>query len=258
MMMMMMMMMMYFFSLHFSYQDHVFNKLAKVISEPAVTTEKIKIGRFDEIEDSIIINRIGVFSGVADEEQGKKSTDDVDRNQQPVKFRWTGTKIVKYNDEENENIRYLLGGHSELNEEIWDDVAEELNLNKKSLKRRWNKLQREKELKFFQEEIWDDLAKELNRDKLLVKLRWKKLQEQTKERKNTEKKEGKFDDDEDSIIRSRIEGHQSDVVDEAIWNELAKDLTRERVLVRRRWDRMKKKQIRNRNIDAYINRQYNR
>jgi len=159
-----------------------------------------------------------------------------------VKFRWNGTKKVKYNvDEENENIRCLLGGHSELNEEIWDDVAEELNLNKKSLKRRWNKLQREKELNFFQEEIWDDLAKELNRDKLLVKLRWKKLQEQTKERKKTEKKEGKFDDDEDSIIRSRIEGHQSDVVDDATWNELAKDLNRVKVLVKRRWDRIKKK-----------------
>lgn len=161
-----------------------------------------------------------------------------------MKFRWTGTKIAKYNDdEENENIRYLLGGHSKLNEEIWNDVAEELNLGKKSLKRRWNKLQREKELKFFQEEIWDNLAKELNRDKLLVKLRWKKIQseEQMKERKNTEKKEGKLDDEEDSIIRSRIEGHQSDVVDESIWNELAKDLNRAKVLVKRRWDRIKRK-----------------
>jgi hypothetical protein len=161
--------------------------------------ENTRMGRFDEIEDNIIINRIGGFSGVADEEQGNKVTENVDRNQQPVKFRWNGTKKVKYNvDEENENIRCLLGGHSELNEEIWDD-----------------------------------LAKELNRDKLLVKLRWKKLQEQTKERKNTEKKEGKFDDDEDSIIRSRIEGHQSDVVDDATWNELAKDLNRVKVLVKR-------------------------
>jgi len=53
-------------------------------------------------------------------------------------------------------------------------------------------------------------------------------------------KEGHFDDDEDTIIRSAMEGHHSDVVDEATLNELAKNLNRDKVLVRRRWQNLRK------------------
>ena len=50
-----------------------------------------------------------------------------------------------------------------------------------------------------------------------------------------ELKKGHFDDDEDIIIRSALEGHHSDVVDEAIWNELATNLNRAKETIKRRW-----------------------
>ena len=51
-----------------------------------------------------------------------------------------------------------------------------------------------------------------------------------------ELKKGYFNVDEDTIIRSRIEGHHhSDVVDEATWIELAKDLNRDKKAIKQRW-----------------------
>ena len=130
----------------------------------------------------------------------KKEIEERKENEMEEKRKKKKTK----EEEEDENIRYLLEGHLELNEEIWNDVAKELNLDKHSLKRRWKKLQREDN--------------------------------------KIELKDGRFDDDEDAIILSRIWwGHnKSDVVDEATWNELAKDLNRDKMLVKRRWTRIKK------------------
>ena len=53
-------------------------------------------------------------------------------------------------------------------------------------------------------------------------------------------KKGHFNDDEDIIIRSALEGHHSYVVDEAIWNELAKNLNRDKVSLVRRWRNLRK------------------
>lgn len=149
-------------------------------------------------------------------------------------------KTENYDDNEDEIIRYLLEGHPELDEEIWDNVAGELNRDKQSVKNRWKKIQRleknkieKKEGRFndkedriirdnvegliVYEEIWVDLAKLLNRDKQSIKRRWILLRrgEEKIEKKKTEKKGGRFNDDEDALICIRIGGY-SGVVTEAI------------------------------------------
>jgi hypothetical protein len=56
-------------------------------------------------------------------------------------------------------------------------------------------------------------------------------------------KKGHFDDDEDTILRSAMEGHHSDVVDEATWNGLASDMNRAKETIKRRWTMLEKQKV---------------
>jgi len=57
-------------------------------------------------------------------------------------------------------------------------------------------------------------------------------------------KKGHFNDDEDTIIRSAMEGHHhSDVVDEATWNELVNNLNRAKETIKRRWTKLEKQKV---------------
>ena len=149
-----------------------------------------------------------------DVEYLKRRWKKLQRGEEDDKTKIEGKKQGRFDDDDDDDdddaiIRENVKGFSDIDDEIWEYIAKELNRDKYSVKRRWNKLQREKELLLIDEKIWDDLAKELNRDKLFIKLRWEKLkrEEETKKKKKTEKKEGRFDGDEDTMIRSRIEGY---------------------------------------------------
>jgi len=192
-----------------------------------VTTKELKEGHFDDDEDTIIRSAMEGHhhSDVVDEATLNELAKNLNRDKVLVRHRWQnlqkGKENAKRKDGEGQKVTYSkmrvvkrVGTYDEDEDEI---IRRRIEANSSIV------------CKGF----WDELAKELNREKRSLRHRWTVL-------RKGEMKKGHFDDDEDTIIRSAMEGHHPDVVDEAILNELAKNLNRDKVLVRRRWQNLRK------------------